>query len=122
MFRLIESIIQTPIRFQPIGKTIKSGNVVELVEIAGDIFVQLSSGIKPFGFADTIDDENGWVSIYNQKMICRTSRFDKSLNYKPGNVLYVNNGVLTLNRNHYPVGHVISYFGGKNSSIELNWL
>lgn len=123
MFKLIESISDNFIRFQPVGQTIKPGHIVQTIEISGDIFVEISSGSRPFGFAGEI--ENNWVKIYIQKMICRTDHFDRSIKYNSGDFLYVKNGMLTtqpVHETHISVGNVINYVIGKNSYIELNWI
>lgn len=123
MFRLIESISSGFIRFQPVGRTIKSGHIVQTVEIADTIFVELSSGSRPFGFAGEIEDN--WVKIYSQHMICRSDHFDKSIKYKGGDFLYVKDGILTTipaHPSHISVGNVISYVISKNPYLELNWI
>ncbi len=123
MFRLIESISSDFIRFQPVGKEIKPGNIVQTISISGDIFVELSDGSRSFGFCGEIEDN--WVKIYNQHMICRTSVFDRSCKYLPGSCLYVKDGILTTikpNPLYYSVGNVITDFRPKRNELELNWI
>ncbi len=123
MFQLIESLSPNFIRFQPTGSTIREGHIVQLVTISDDIYVQLSNGDRPFGFAGEIEDN--WVKIYSQHMICRSDHFDKSISYKGGDRLYVKNGMLTTIKsdpNHLSVGNVISHVISNNSYLELNWI
>lgn len=123
MFKFIESATTGFIRFQAVGLTIKSGHVVQLKTISDDLYVELSDGSRPFGFAGEVEDN--WVKVYNQSMICRTDHFDKSIKYKGGDILYVKDGILTTNKinvNYMGVGHVISYVISKKPYIELNWL
>jgi hypothetical protein len=123
MFKLIESFSHNFIRFQPVGRQIKSGHIVQTVSISDDIFVELSNGDRPFGFCSEIDDN--WVKIYTQKMVCQTSHFDKSLKYNSGDLLYVKDGILTTvltHQHHISVGNVSKYIIGKNPIIELNWI
>lgn len=123
MFRLIESVSTDFIRFQAVGKKISSGNVVQLVTIAEDIFVENSSGSRPFGIVLAVN--NNIVKIYHQKMICQTSKFDKSLKYSGGDSLYAKDGLLTIepaHESHPIIGHVTTDHRPNKDFLEINWI
>lgn len=127
MFRLIESLNSDFIRFQAVGKKIMSGHIVQLVTIADDIYVELSTGSRPFGIVLATNDNI--VKIYHQKMICQTSKFDKTLEYLGGSSLYAKDGILTIKPDHesHPIiAHVITDMRlNKESSkdiLEINWI
>jgi hypothetical protein len=123
MFRLIESLSQGFIRFLAVGKRISSGHIVQLVSIEGDIYVELSNGSRPFGIVLAVN--NNIVKIYHQKMICHTSKFDKSLQYPGGAPLYAKEGILTTvpeNESHPIVAHTITDHRPNKDILELNWI
>lgn len=123
MFRLIESVTTDFIRFQAVGKKILSGNVVQLITLADDIYVELSDGSRPFGIVLAINDNI--VKIYHQKMICQTSKFDKSLKYVGGASLYAKDGLLTVEPEHdsHPIiAHVITDYRSNKDILEINWI
>lgn len=123
MFKLIESTTSGFIRFQPVGLSIRPGHIVQLVTISDDLYVQLSDGSRPFGFAGEVKDN--WIKVYHQTMICRTDHFDKSIKYKPGDSLYVRDGILTTipnNSSYMSIGNVINYIISAKPYLELNWL
>lgn len=123
MFRLIEATNENYIRFHAVGKRITSGHIVQLVEISGDIYVELSNGSRPFGVVLAVN--NNVVKIYHQKMICHSSKYDKDLEYKGGDPLYVKGGILTLvpdHESHPIVAHVVTDFRPSKDILEINWI
>jgi hypothetical protein len=123
MFRLIESLNNNFIRFQVVGKKIMSGHVVQLTEISGDLYVELSQGSRPFGIVLAVN--NNIVKIYHQKMICQTSKYDKSLQYNGGAPLYAKDGLLTVlpaHESHPIIAHVITDYRPSKDIIEINWI
>jgi hypothetical protein len=123
MFRLIESLNTNFIRFLAVGKRISSGHVVQLVSIEQDIYVELSNGSRPFGIVLAVN--NNIVKIYHQKMICHTSKFDKSLQYPGGAPLYAKEGILTTvpeNESHPIVAHTITDHRPNKDILEINWI
>lgn len=106
-----------------VGKRISSGHIVQLVTIEQDIYVELSTGSRPFGIVLAVNDNI--VKIYHQKMICHTSKFDKSLQYPGGATLYVKDGELTTipeNESHPIIAHVITDFRKDKDILEINWI
>lgn len=123
MFRLIESLNDNFIRFMAVGKRISSGHVVQLVSIEDDIYVELSNGSRPFGLVLAVNDNI--VKIYHQKMICHTSKFDKTLQYPSGSSLYVKEGLITTvpeNESHPIVAHSITDMRPEKDILEINWI
>lgn len=123
MFRLIESTNNNFIRFQAVGKKIMSGHIVQLVNISDDIYVELSEGSRPFGIV--LATNNNIVKIYHQKMICQTSKYDKSVNYTGGMPLYAKAGSLTtvpVHESHPIIAHVITDYRPSKDILEINWI
>ncbi len=134
MLKIIESLIEDPIRFptDPEAQFIP-GQVGQINYES--MICEVSNGLRPFGLIDDIktdlvdSTERGLVSVWSQRMVFRTDQYDAEGEYETGVTLYVNYaGFLTSFRNYEDetsVARVISVMGKSKESgkeiIECVW-
>ncbi len=124
MFKIIESILEKPIRFLTDKSRLEPGLIVQLTEIDGNPCCMLSDGSRPFGVVGSINEPFDMVGVYFDSMVFQTTKFEKRGDtYNPGDMLYVSKrGRLTTIKPYessHLVGHVIIHSG---SYIEVNWI
>lgn len=124
MFQIIESLNNNFIRIPKLkNEIIKTGHIVELIEVDKDIFCKLSDGEKPFGICGGKKDN--FIKIWTQLMLFRSDKYDKSASYSCGDLLYVYKGNLTTIKpfeNCYSVGNVVYDFREEKGCIEAKWI
>ncbi len=134
VFEVVETTLEEPIRiFAAPEAVFKPGVVGQFSELNGNIVCTLSDGSKPIGIVDDSKSKESWfnpksiVRIWTQRMVFRTDQFDKEVEYRIGDPLYVNkNGILTSRKpaieDYQFVARVITPPAANKPFFEALWL
>ena len=136
MFKIVEKLCDSPIRMlvKP-GVKIRCGVVVKLIDFNGDIVADIcDDGKSAFGITSNycfnktnaiIYNKYYMINIWSQRMVFRTTNFNKGSEYNPGTAIYTNkNGILTAEKYNdgICIARVISGPGNGRNWMECLWL